>query len=184
MGVKDKNKSLVEIAVELIHEKHKFVKGPFPIKDIAKETMEIKGLKTKEGRELLPQFFADFMESGYFVYCGDGKWDLKEYQKLEILEKEISDTYSLDDEEEVKKAELGYDQNPENPTSKNETESSAEDNEEEDDDKKENEEDYDFNLESYEGEQEEEKANPETATEEEKESSEEVNLSVEEIDEL
>ena len=108
MSIKEKNKSLLEIAVELFHEKHKLgIKKPQPIMQIAKEVMEIKGLKTTTGKELLPQFLADFMESGYFVYCGDGCWDLKENQPVSVLEKDISDSYVFDSDDEVAENELG-----------------------------------------------------------------------------
>jgi DNA-directed RNA polymerase delta subunit len=103
MGVKEKDKSLLEIAVELLSTKHK----PQPIMQIAKEAMEIKGLKTAQAKELLPQFLLDFQASGYFVYCGDGCWDLKDHQPTSVLDKDGTDfdIYSEDDEE-VKKNEL------------------------------------------------------------------------------
>jgi DNA-directed RNA polymerase delta subunit len=103
MGVKEKDKSLLEIAVELLSTKHK----PQPIMQIAKEAMEIKGLKTAQAKELLPQFLLDFQASGYFVYCGDGCWDLKDRQPTSVLDKDGTDfeIYSEEDEE-VKKHEL------------------------------------------------------------------------------
>lgn len=103
MATKDKDKSLLEISVELLNIKHK----PQQIMQIAKESMEIKGLKTAQAKELLPQFLADFMESGYFVYCGDGKWDLKERQTTAILDKDGSDYDVYDNvDEDVKENEL------------------------------------------------------------------------------
>ena len=114
MGVKEKNKSLLEIAIDLFHEKHKLgIRQPQPIMQIAKEVMEAKGLKTAAGKELLPQFLADFMESGYFVYCGDGKWDLKEYQSLRN-EKDLNYNYSSSEDAEVQKYELGYEESNNN----------------------------------------------------------------------
>lgn len=103
MGAKEKDKSLLEIAVELLSTKHK----PQPIMQIAKEVMEIKGLKVAVAKEVLPQFILDFQASGYFVYCGDGCWDLKDHQPTSVLDKDGTDfdIYSEDDEE-VKKNEL------------------------------------------------------------------------------
>ena len=103
MGAKEKDKSLLEIAVELLSTKHK----PQPIMQIAKEVMEIKGLKATVAKEVLPQFILDFQASGYFVYCGDGCWDLKDHQPTSVLDKDGTDfdIYSEDDEE-VKKNEL------------------------------------------------------------------------------
>ena len=103
MGAKEKDKSLLEIAVELFSTKHK----PQPIMQIAKEVMEIKGVKAAAAKEVLPQFILDFQASGYFVYCGDGCWDLKDHQPTSVLDKDGTDfdIYSEDDEE-VKKNEL------------------------------------------------------------------------------
>ncbi len=103
MGVKEKDKSLLEIAVELLLTKHK----PQPIMQIAKEAMEIKGLKTAQAKEILPQFLLDFQSSGYFVYCGDGCWDIKDRQPTSVLDKDGTDfeIYSEEDDE-VKKNEL------------------------------------------------------------------------------
>lgn len=102
MGVKDKDKSLLEIAVELFVTKDK----PQPIMQIAKEAMETKGLKTAQAKELLPQFLLDFQTSGYFVYCGDGCWDLKERQPTSVLDKDGTDYEIYADEDEVRKNEL------------------------------------------------------------------------------
>lgn len=71
MGSKDKEKSLLEIAIELLDMKKK----PQKITAILKEVMEIKGVKASVMKELSPQFILDFMQSGYFVYCGDECWD-------------------------------------------------------------------------------------------------------------
>ena len=103
MGVKDKDKSLLEIAVELLATKHQ----PQTILQIAKEAMEIKGLKTAQAKELLPQFLLDFQSSGYFVYCGDDCWDLKDRQPTSVLDKDGGDYEDLfENDEDVKKNEL------------------------------------------------------------------------------
>ena len=103
MGVKDKDKSLLEIAVELLSTKHK----PQPIMTIAKEAMEIKGLKVSAAKEALPQFILDFQASGYFVYCGDGCWDLKDRQPTSVLDKDgIDFSTNSEFEDEAKKNEL------------------------------------------------------------------------------
>ena len=103
MGVKEKDKSLLEIAVELLLTKHR----PQPILQIAKEAMEIKGLKTSQAKELLPQFLLDFQASGYFVYCGDGCWDLKDRQPTSVLDKDGTESIIHSSEaEEAEKNEL------------------------------------------------------------------------------
>ena len=103
MGVKEKDKSLLEIAVELLGTKHK----PQPLKQIAKEVMEIKGLKTAQAKELLPQFLLDFQTSGYFVYCGEMGWDLKDRQPTSVLDKDGTESIIHSSEaEEAEKNEL------------------------------------------------------------------------------
>lgn len=131
MGAKEKDKSLLEIAIELLGTKHK----PQPIMQIAKETMELKGLKTAVAKELLPQFLADFMESGYFVYCGDGCWDLKERQATSILDKDSSDYEAYEEEDEdVKNNELKEDDYDYDGTNNNDVSNDEEENDDEDDD--------------------------------------------------
>jgi DNA-directed RNA polymerase delta subunit len=99
MGSKDKEKSLLEIAIELLDMKK--------ITAILKEVMEIKGVKASVMKELSPQFILDFMQSGYFVYCGDECWDLKDRQPTAVLDKESGDYDDIyEDDEDVKKNEL------------------------------------------------------------------------------
>lgn len=84
MASKDKEKSLLEIAIELLESKKK----PQKIMAILKEVMEIKGVKASLQKELAPQFLLDFMQSGYFVYCGEDCWDLKDRQPISVLDKD------------------------------------------------------------------------------------------------
>ena len=98
-----KDNSLIEIAVELLQKKQR----PQNINSIIKEVMTIKGIKAAEASEYAPQFVMDFMLSGYFVYCGEDCWDLKDRQPTSVLDKDGTDfeIYSEEDEE-VKKHEL------------------------------------------------------------------------------
>ena len=126
MGSKEKDKSLLEIAIELLDAKKK----PQKMLSIVKEVMEIKGLKVALAKELAPQFILDFMQSGYFVYCGDDTWDLKDRQPTSVLDKEggeYDDIY--EDDEEVKSYELKDDMFDED-----ESKVEDEDDEEDDDD--------------------------------------------------
>ena len=69
--------------------------------------MEIKGIRATLAKELAPQFLLDFMQSGYFVYCGDDCWDLKDRQPTSVLDKEGGDYSDIyEDDEDVKKHEL------------------------------------------------------------------------------
>lgn len=103
MASKYKEESLLEIAIELLQQKQK----PQKINNIIKEVMELKGLKASLSKELAPQFVLDFMQSGYFVYCGDECWDLKDRQSTDVLDKEGGDYVDIhEDDEDVKKGEL------------------------------------------------------------------------------
>ena len=134
MASKDKEKSLLEIAIELLEQKKK----PQKIMTILKEVMELKGVKQSLAKELAPQFLLDFMQCGYFVYCGDDCWDLKDRQPTSVLDKEGGDyDYFFDDDDEVKKNEL-KDEDIYGPIGKDDDED-----EDNDDDDDENEEDED-----------------------------------------
>lgn len=103
MGVKEKDKSLLEIAVELLQKKRK----PQKIQTIMAEVMEIKGYKPQQAKLHAAQFILDFMQSGIFVYCGDDCWDLKERQSTAVLDKDGGDYEEIYyNDEDVKKNEL------------------------------------------------------------------------------
>ncbi len=124
MASKDKEKSLLEIAIELLDAKKK----PQKMITIVKEVMELKGIKASYAKELAPQFMLDFMQSGYFVYCGDDCWDLKDRQPTSVLDKDGGDyTDIYEDDEDVKKNELKDDLYEEENSKK-------EDNDDDDDD--------------------------------------------------
>ena len=96
-------KSLLESSIEILTNKKK----PKKFKEIIKEVMMKNGYTAEEAKELTPQFMLDFMASGYFVYCGDDTWDLKDRQPVAVLDKDGGDfEYSSDDDEEVKANEL------------------------------------------------------------------------------
>ena len=103
MASKEKDKSLLEIAIELLQKKRK----PHKLNAIIEEVMEIKGYKTNAAKEHTAQFLLDFMQSGYFVYCGDDCWDLKERQSTSVIDKDGGDYEAIyNDDEDVKKNEL------------------------------------------------------------------------------
>ena len=98
-----KDNSLIEIAVELLQKKQR----PQNINSIIKEVMSIKGIKAAEVSNYAPQFVMDFMLSGYFVYCGEDCWDLKDRQPTSVLDKDGGDFEDfLANDEDVKKNEL------------------------------------------------------------------------------
>lgn len=98
----NKDSSLLEIAIELLHKKKK----PQNINDIIKEVMSIKGLRSVQAKEAAPQFVLDFMASGFFVYCGEDTWDLKERQPTSVLDKEVADYPDFDEDDEFKEQDI------------------------------------------------------------------------------
>lgn len=134
MAVKDKDKSLLEIAIELLQKKRK----PQKLLSIVSEVMEIKGYKVQQGKEHTAQFLLDFMQSGYFVYCGDDCWDLKERQATSILDKDGGDYEEIyNDDEDVKNNELKddiYDQPYEKLDANEDVDDDNDDDEDDDDD--------------------------------------------------
>ena len=105
MSTKSKEKSFLELSIDFLSEQQ----GPQNITVIGEAVMNMKGLKASQAKEALPQFYCDFMESGYFVYVGDENWDLKERQSTSILDKDGTDYTSIDDDEEAKKNEMRSD---------------------------------------------------------------------------
>lgn len=134
MGAKDKDKSLLEIAIELLQAKRK----PQKLLNIVSEVMEIKGYKLAAAKEHTAQFILDFMQSGYFVYCGDDCWDLKERQTTAVIDKDGGDYEEIfEEDEDVKKNELNDDlfvQEYENINDDDYDENDDDDNNEEDED--------------------------------------------------
>lgn len=143
MGIKEKDKSLLEVAIELLEVKKK----PQKMLTIVKEVMELKGIKSSAVKELAPQFILDFMQSGYFVYCGDDTWDLKDRQPTSVLDKEGGDYEDIyEDDEDVKNNEL-KDEIFDEESSKNIIRDDNDDTDDDDDDEDENEdEDEDDDL--------------------------------------
>ena len=132
--MKEKDKSLLEIAIELLNGKQK----PQKINSIVREVLEIKGVKAAHAKEIAPQFILDFMQCGLFVYCGDDCWDLKDRQPTSILDKDGHDYESIfDEDEDVKKNEL-KDEDIYGPLSENDDEDEKD---EDDDDEKDEDED-------------------------------------------
>lgn len=104
--------SMLEVAVELLNQK----KTPQLITTLIQEVLELKGLDDPNG-VLATQLYIDITTSSSFVFCGEGKWDLKTRQSLEMFDRDGSyfntgeeyeeeeeeiklDDYNIDDEEE------------------------------------------------------------------------------------
>lgn len=133
--MKEKEKSLLEIAIELLNGKQKQQK----ITNIVREVMELKGLKGQALKEAVPQFILDFMQCGYFVYCGDDYWDLKDRQPTSILDKDGHDyEKALETDEVIENENWNY-------VASNDSEESEES--DEDNDEKQEEDEFDLTRE-------------------------------------
>ena len=77
--------SMLEVAAELLNQK----KTPQLITTLIQEVLELKGLDDPNG-VLATQLNIDFTTSSAFVFCGEGKWDLKARQSLEVFDRDGS----------------------------------------------------------------------------------------------
>lgn len=105
--------SMVEVAIELMKQK----RTPQPILTLINEVLEMKGFDDLTG-ELATQLYLDITTSSDFVFCGEGKWDLKSRQSLDVYDRDGSyfntgeeiedeeiedvnlDDYNIDEEDE------------------------------------------------------------------------------------
>ena len=87
--------SMLEVAFELLNQK----KTPQLITTLIQEVLELKGLDDPNGT-LATQLYIDITTSSAFVFCGEGKWDLKERQPLEVFERDGSFYNTGEDTEE------------------------------------------------------------------------------------
>ena len=77
--------SMLEVAIELMKQK----KTPQPIMTLISEVLEMKGLDDPDGT-FATQLYIDITTSSNFVFCGEGKWDLKTRQSLEVFDRDGS----------------------------------------------------------------------------------------------
>ena len=77
--------SMLEVAAELLNQK----KTPQLISTLIQEVLELKGLDDPNG-VLATQLYIDITTSSAFVFCGEGKWDLKTRQSLEVFDRDGS----------------------------------------------------------------------------------------------
>lgn len=77
--------SMLEVALELLGQK----KTAQPITTLIQEVLELKGLDDPNGM-YATQLYIDITTSSAFVYCGEGKWDLKERVSIEEFDRDGS----------------------------------------------------------------------------------------------
>ncbi len=97
-------KSLIELAIELMNKKKK----PQNIYKFLKELAEIRGLDSTDAK-VMSKMYTDITTSSIFVYCGDDeetkekdRWDLKHNHPLSLFDKEGSYFNSAEDKAKAK----------------------------------------------------------------------------------
>lgn len=93
--------SMLEVAIELLNQK----KTPQLMLSLIQEVLELKGLDDPD-QTLATQLYIDITTSSDFVFCGEGKWDLKSRQSLDVFDRDGSyfntgEEYKEDETEEV-----------------------------------------------------------------------------------
>lgn len=126
--------SMLEVAAELLNQK----KTPQLITTLIQEVLELKGLDDPNG-VLATQLYIDIITSSAFVFCGEGKWDLKTRQSLEVFDRDGS-YFNTGEEYEEEEETIELDD-----YNIDEDEESIEDDEDEDEDD-EYYDDYDYSL--------------------------------------
>lgn len=113
-----KKMSTIETAVYLMEQK----KTSQPIATFLKEVSEIMGIDEND-TDRMAQVYIDMTTSGRFIFCGDGKWDLKE-RRLDLWDKDGS--FFVDDEKEEEEILKEFSLSEENKVESNDTESEDE----------------------------------------------------------
>ena len=81
-----KEQSLIDSAERVIRKK----KAPLELYELFNIVCAEKGYSGEAKSELITQFYTDLITSAKFVYTGDNTWDLKEFQKTDLREKDGS----------------------------------------------------------------------------------------------
>ena len=90
-----KQLSMLEVAIELLSAEE----AEMPIYTLIEKVLELKELEDPNGY-LATQLYTDITTSSLFVFCGEGKWDLKSRQSLEVYGRDGS-FYSCKDEDVI-----------------------------------------------------------------------------------
>lgn len=77
--------SSLEVVCELLKAKHE----PTPIIELIQEALRLKGIEDPDG-EQTTRLYMDITQSSAFVFCGEGKWDLKANQSLDVFDRDGS----------------------------------------------------------------------------------------------
>ena len=128
--------SLIEVAL-MIMDEHE---GGISINELMSQVLELKKVGEDEYNQKLSRLYLDITTSSDFVYLGDGIWDLKSRNSIELFERDGSEfNKGYDDEDDEYDDEDSYDDED------NEDEDSYDDEDEDEDsyDDEDNEDSYD-----------------------------------------
>ena len=88
--------SLLEIVIELLKEKAE----PTPIVELIETALKLKNIEDPSGAQAT-RIYMDITTSSDFVYFGEGKWDLKANQSLDVYDRDGSSFVSRDEDEKA-----------------------------------------------------------------------------------
>lgn len=91
----DKNRSMVEIAYELMSKKKKAVN----FYKLWQEVSEVKGFDEEEKNEKESLFYTNITLDGRFITVGENNWDLRSRHKFDEVHIDMNDIYTDEDEE-------------------------------------------------------------------------------------
>ena len=81
-----KEQSLIDSAERIVRKN----KAPLDLYELYNLVCAEKGLAENKKKAFIKQFYTDLITSAKFVYTGNNTWDLKEFQKIDLREKDGS----------------------------------------------------------------------------------------------
>ena len=97
----DKNRSMVDVASELLLKKKK----PVNFYKLWQEVSEVKGFEDEEKSEKESLFYTNITLDGRFITVGENNWDLRSRHKFDEVHIDMNDIYNEEDEEEESEVE-------------------------------------------------------------------------------
>lgn len=98
----DNNKSMVDVAYELMSKKKKAI----DFYKLWKEVSEVKGYSPEECEERESLFYTNITLDGRFITVGENAWDLRSRHKFEEVHIDMNDVYADEEGEEVDDSEV------------------------------------------------------------------------------
>ena len=140
--------SLIAVAL-MIMDEHE---GGISINELMSQVLELKKIGQDEYNQKLSRLYLDITTSSDFVYLGDGIWDLKSRNSLELFERDGSEfNKGYDDEDEDYDDDDSYDEDDEDEDEESDDNYEEDDSydDEESDDNYDDDDSYDDEEDSY-----------------------------------